>query len=152
MEAMCTTHTCMGYMYICVCAVQQHCTSKAVGNPLTLFLYTLLFSSPYFLLPSSSYFPPNLTSTSSTLHLSSHPPTPCSSPSPSHRVWTCFEFSMLQSPDLIRDRHLDQIIMCCIYVMAKVLRLDITFQEIMRQYRHQPQAKSHVRYTPYTRQ
>ena len=52
---------------------------------------------------------------------------------------------MLRTPDLMRDRHLDQLIMCCIYVMAKVLRLDITFQEIMRQYRHQPQAKSHVR-------
>ena len=60
------------------------------------------------------------------------------------RVWTCFEYAMLQAPDLMRDRHLDQIIMCCIYVMAKVMRLDITFQEIMRQYRHQPQAKSHV--------
>lgn len=57
---------------------------------------------------------------------------------------------MLQTPDLMRDRHLDQIIMCCIYVMAKVLRLDITFQEIMRQYRHQPQAKSHVCYNTYT--
>lgn len=30
-------------------------------------------------------------------------------------------------------------------VSVQVLRLDVTFQEIMRQYRHQPQAKSHVR-------
>ena len=65
-------------------------------------------------------------------------------------MWTCFEYAMLKSPDLMRDRHLDQIIMCCIYVMAKVMRLDITFQEIMRQYRHQPQAKSHVRPLKYS--
>lgn len=61
------------------------------------------------------------------------------------RVWTCFEQAMVRTADLMRDRHLDQLIMCCVYVMAKVLRLEITFQEIMRQYRHQPQAKSHVR-------
>ena len=51
---------------------------------------------------------------------------------------------MVKSPDLLRDRHLDQVIMCCVYVLSKVMRLDTTFQEIMRQYRHQPQAKSHV--------
>ena len=27
---------------------------------------------------------------------------------------------MFKSPDLMRDRHLDQIIMCCIYVLSKV--------------------------------
>jgi len=27
---------------------------------------------------------------------------------------------MVRSPDLMRDRHLDQIIMCCIYVLSKV--------------------------------
>ena len=33
-----------------------------------------------------------------------------------------------------------------LYPCVQVLRLDVTFQEIMRQYRHQPQAKSHVSY------
>lgn len=93
----------------------------------------------------------------------------------------CFEHSLVRSPDLMRDRHIDQVIMCAIYVVCKVgtllqgflsvlvcldsatshaltqfllssslslslqvLHLDVTFQEIMRQYRHQPQAKSHV--------
>lgn len=36
------------------------------------------------------------------------------------RVWTCFEYCMLKSPDLMRDRHVDQIIMCCTYILAKV--------------------------------
>ena len=31
-------------------------------------------------------------------------------------------------------------------ITHQVLRKEVTFQEIMRQYRHQPQAKSHVRY------
>jgi retinoblastoma-like protein 2 len=61
-----------------------------------------------------------------------------------HRIWTTFEYSMTKCPEIMRDRHLDQLIMCAIYVMSKVLRLNVTFQEIMRQYRHQPQAKSHV--------
>lgn len=60
------------------------------------------------------------------------------------KVWTCFEHIMITSPDLMRERHLDQVIMCCVYVLSKVARLDITFQEIMRQYRHQPQSKNHV--------
>jgi hypothetical protein len=44
----------------------------------------------------------------------------------------------------MRERDIDQVIMCSVYIVAKVLRKDVTFQEIMRQYRHQPQAKSHV--------
>lgn len=60
------------------------------------------------------------------------------------KIWTTFEYSMTKCPEIMRDRHLDQLIMCAIYVMSKVLRLNVTFQEIMRQYRHQPQAKSHV--------
>lgn len=36
------------------------------------------------------------------------------------RVWTCFEYCMLKSPDLMRDRHIDQVIMCCTYILAKV--------------------------------
>lgn len=60
------------------------------------------------------------------------------------KVWTCFEYSIMRSPDMMRDRYIDQLIMCSIYVVAKVLRKEVTFQEIMRQYRHQPQAKSHV--------
>ena len=62
------------------------------------------------------------------------------------RIWTCFEHSLVHQPHLMRDRHLDQLMMCAVYVMAKVHRKDdINFQKIMEHYRHQPQAKSHVR-------
>ncbi|XP_036131920.1 retinoblastoma-like protein 2 [Molossus molossus] len=60
------------------------------------------------------------------------------------KIWTCFEFSIIQSPELMMDRHLDQLLMCAIYVMAKVTNEDKSFQNIMRCYRTQPQARSQV--------
>uniref|UniRef100_A0A8D0B9A7 Retinoblastoma-like protein 2 n=1 Tax=Salvator merianae TaxID=96440 RepID=A0A8D0B9A7_SALMN len=60
------------------------------------------------------------------------------------KIWTCFEFSLVQCPELMRDRHLDQLLMCAIYIIAKVTKEDTSFQNIMRCYRTQPQAKSHV--------
>uniref|UniRef100_A0A8C2V4U6 RB transcriptional corepressor like 2 n=1 Tax=Chinchilla lanigera TaxID=34839 RepID=A0A8C2V4U6_CHILA len=60
------------------------------------------------------------------------------------KIWTCFEFSMIQCPELMMDRHLDQLLMCAIYVMAKVTKEDRSFQNIMRCYRTQPQARSQV--------
>uniref|UniRef100_A0A8C6HW23 Retinoblastoma-like protein 2 n=1 Tax=Mus spicilegus TaxID=10103 RepID=A0A8C6HW23_MUSSI len=60
------------------------------------------------------------------------------------KIWTCFEFSIIQCTELMMDRHLDQLLMCAIYVMAKVTREDRSFQNIMRCYRTQPQARSQV--------
>ncbi|XP_042293936.1 retinoblastoma-like protein 2 [Sceloporus undulatus] len=60
------------------------------------------------------------------------------------KIWTCFEFSLVQCSELMMDRHLDQLLMCAIYVISKVTKDDTSFQNIMRCYRTQPQAKSHV--------
>ncbi|XP_065518037.1 retinoblastoma-like protein 2 isoform X2 [Lathamus discolor] len=60
------------------------------------------------------------------------------------KIWTCFEYSLVHSPEIMMDRHLDQLLMCAIYIMAKVTKEDRSFQNIMRCYRTQPQAKSHV--------
>ncbi|KAM5263215.1 retinoblastoma-like protein 2 isoform 4-T4 [Ctenodactylus gundi] len=60
------------------------------------------------------------------------------------KIWTCFEFSIVQCPELMMDRHLDQLLMCAIYVMAKVTKEDKSFQNIMRCYRTQPQARSQI--------
>ncbi|XP_049642016.1 retinoblastoma-like protein 2 isoform X2 [Suncus etruscus] len=38
------------------------------------------------------------------------------------KIWTCFEFSIIQCPELMMDRHLDQLLICAIHVMAKVYR------------------------------
>ncbi|CDQ91126.1 unnamed protein product [Oncorhynchus mykiss] len=42
------------------------------------------------------------------------------------------------------DRHLDQILMCAIYVMAKVTKVDMPFKLIMQCYKTQPQASNCV--------
>ena len=58
------------------------------------------------------------------------------------RIWTCFEHSVVENNDMLRDRHVDQLLMCAVYVMAKVTKDDKSFHEIMRCYRTQPQASS----------
>ncbi|XP_064599560.1 retinoblastoma-like protein 1 [Liolophura sinensis] len=60
------------------------------------------------------------------------------------KMWTCFEQSMVQNVELMMDRHIDQLIMCAVYVMARVDNQPQSFQDIMRCYRLQPQAGSHV--------
>ncbi|CAG0894061.1 unnamed protein product [Darwinula stevensoni] len=60
------------------------------------------------------------------------------------KIWTCFEHSITNYYELMMDRHLDQLLMCSVYIMCKITREDRTFQEIMRCYRLQPQACSHV--------
>ena len=39
---------------------------------------------------------------------------------PVHRIWTVFEYSLTKYPDIMRDRHIDQLIMCAVYVLSKV--------------------------------
>lgn len=36
------------------------------------------------------------------------------------KIWTCFEFSLVHCTRLMVDRHLDQLLMCAIYIIAKV--------------------------------
>uniref|UniRef100_A0A671QMQ0 Retinoblastoma-like protein 2 n=1 Tax=Sinocyclocheilus anshuiensis TaxID=1608454 RepID=A0A671QMQ0_9TELE len=66
------------------------------------------------------------------------------------KIWTCFEYSLVHCTDLMMDRHLDQLLMCAIYVMTKLFKhylsntKDKSFQNIMKCYRSQPQASSSV--------
>lgn len=60
------------------------------------------------------------------------------------KIWTCFEFSLVHCTQLMMDRHLDQLLMCAIYVITKVTKEDKSFQNIMKCYRTQPQANSDV--------
>lgn len=61
-----------------------------------------------------------------------------------HKIWTCFEHSIVHHTDLMRDRHLDQLILCAVYMVTKVTGAGKNFQEILHCYRQQPQTKSHV--------
>ncbi|KAM4692501.1 retinoblastoma-like protein 1 [Rhinophrynus dorsalis] len=60
------------------------------------------------------------------------------------KIWTLFEYSLVHCTDLMRDRHLDQLLLCAVYIMAKVTKEERLFHDIMKCYRNQPQANSHV--------
>ncbi|CAK9831739.1 Retinoblastoma-like protein 1 [Anthophora retusa] len=61
------------------------------------------------------------------------------------KIWTIFEYSVKERTELMKDRHLDQILMCAIYVICKLAKMEKnSFTEIMRCYRLQPQAESHI--------
>ncbi|XP_018323439.1 retinoblastoma-like protein 1 isoform X2 [Agrilus planipennis] len=63
-----------------------------------------------------------------------------------HRmIWTVFEHSIREHTYLMKDRHLDQLLMCAVYVVCKVTEnVEKGFTEIMRCYRKQPQADSDI--------
>ncbi|KAK3927281.1 Retinoblastoma-like protein 1 [Frankliniella fusca] len=60
------------------------------------------------------------------------------------KIWTCFQHAITNHVDLMRDRHIDQLLMCSVYVICKVTKNDQTFTNVMKCYRMQPQASSHV--------
>lgn len=63
------------------------------------------------------------------------------------KIWTLFEDQIRNHTNLLRDRHLDQMIMCATYAVIKVCKTERSsnfFQEIMRAYRFQPQANIEV--------
>ncbi|XP_062139862.1 retinoblastoma family protein [Drosophila sulfurigaster albostrigata] len=61
------------------------------------------------------------------------------------KIWTIFEHSITHKTHLMQDRHLDQLIMCAIYIYIRVTKmLEPKFSDIMRAYRNQPQAVNSV--------
>ncbi|XP_061642138.1 retinoblastoma-like protein 1 isoform X2 [Phyllopteryx taeniolatus] len=60
------------------------------------------------------------------------------------KIWTGFEHSLVHATELMRDRHLDQMLLCTVFIIAKISKETHTFQDIMKCYRSQPQASSHV--------
>lgn len=47
------------------------------------------------------------------------------------KIWTCFEFTLVHCADLMKDRHLDQLLLCAFYIMAKVTH---SFKKLMEFY------------------
>jgi retinoblastoma-like protein 1 len=60
------------------------------------------------------------------------------------KIWTTFEYAIMNHTDLMKDRHLDQLLMCSLYIVCKVVGQDRNFTDVMKQYKTQPQAASHV--------
>ncbi|GAB4860659.1 Retinoblastoma- protein 1 [Ancistrocladus abbreviatus] len=59
-------------------------------------------------------------------------------------VYCLFQQILNQRTPLFFNRHIDQIILCCFYGVAKISQLNLTFKEIIYNYRKQPQCKPQV--------
>ncbi|XP_027153073.1 retinoblastoma-related protein [Coffea eugenioides] len=59
-------------------------------------------------------------------------------------VYCFFQKILSQRTTLFFNRHIDQIILCCFYGVAKISQLNLTFKEIIYNYRKQPQCKPQV--------
>lgn len=60
------------------------------------------------------------------------------------KIWTCFEHSLIHCTFLMEGRHLDQLLMCAIYITAKITKMEIPFKHIMNCYKSQPHANKSV--------
>ncbi|KAG8657616.1 hypothetical protein MANES_03G097800v8 [Manihot esculenta] len=59
-------------------------------------------------------------------------------------VYHLFQQILSQRTFLFFNRHIDQIILCCFYGVAKISKVNLTFREIIYNYRKQPQCKPQV--------
>ncbi|XP_057486240.1 retinoblastoma-related protein [Actinidia eriantha] len=59
-------------------------------------------------------------------------------------IYCLFQQILSQRTTLFFNRHIDQIILCCFYGIAKISQLNLTFKEIIFNYRRQPQCKPQV--------
>ena len=50
------------------------------------------------------------------------------------RVWTCFEHVLTAHVEITEDRHLDQIVLCAIYAVCKILEEPIQFKTVLSKY------------------
>uniref|UniRef100_A0A8C8SDG4 Retinoblastoma-associated protein n=1 Tax=Pelusios castaneus TaxID=367368 RepID=A0A8C8SDG4_9SAUR len=52
-----------------------------------------------------------------------------------HLIWTLFQHTLQNEYELMRDRHLDQIMMCSMYGICKVKNIDLRFKMIVTAYK-----------------
>ncbi|KAG8089914.1 hypothetical protein GUJ93_ZPchr0011g27799 [Zizania palustris] len=60
------------------------------------------------------------------------------------RVYNIFKQILDQQTALFFNRHVDQLILCCLYGVAKVSDLALTFKEIVNNYKREPHCKPEV--------
>lgn len=46
------------------------------------------------------------------------------------KIWTCFEYSLVHCTEMMKDRHLDQLLMCAVYVTAKVSTVVMSWTQV----------------------
>jgi len=60
------------------------------------------------------------------------------------RVYNVFNQILDQQTTLFFNRHIDQLILCCLYGVAKVCKLEPSFKELLNNYRKEAQCKPEV--------
>ncbi|PWZ27747.1 hypothetical protein Zm00014a_043021 [Zea mays] len=60
------------------------------------------------------------------------------------RVYNVFKQILDQQTTLFFNRHIDQLILCCLYGVAKVCQLELSFREILNNYKKEAQCKPEV--------
>lgn len=60
------------------------------------------------------------------------------------RVNRALHHALNHETGLFFNRHIDQIILCCVYGICKVSKVNVTFRDIIYHYRKQPQCKPYV--------
>ncbi|XP_065840749.1 retinoblastoma-associated protein-like [Oscarella lobularis] len=60
------------------------------------------------------------------------------------KVWTLFQFVYICTPSLMMGRTLDQIMLCSIYGICKVVGFEMQFRRIVTEYRQLPSSSSEV--------
>uniref|UniRef100_A0A8C7ZQ55 Retinoblastoma 1 n=1 Tax=Oryzias sinensis TaxID=183150 RepID=A0A8C7ZQ55_9TELE len=55
-----------------------------------------------------------------------------------HVIWTLFQHTLQYEYDLMRDRHLDQLMMSAMYAICKVKSVDLRFKLIVSAYKNMP--------------
>ncbi|KAM9781717.1 retinoblastoma-associated protein [Syngnathus typhle] len=53
-------------------------------------------------------------------------------------IWTLFQYTLQHKYELMRDRHLDQLMMSAMYAICKVKGLDLRFKAIVSSYKNMP--------------
>uniref|UniRef100_A0A3B3BA49 Retinoblastoma 1 n=1 Tax=Oryzias melastigma TaxID=30732 RepID=A0A3B3BA49_ORYME len=61
-----------------------------------------------------------------------------------HVIWTLFQHTLQYEYDLMRDRHLDQLMMSAMYAICKVKSVDLRFKSIVSAYKNMPNTSQEV--------
>uniref|UniRef100_A0A8C6T5R3 Retinoblastoma-associated protein n=1 Tax=Neogobius melanostomus TaxID=47308 RepID=A0A8C6T5R3_9GOBI len=56
-------------------------------------------------------------------------------------IWTLFQYTLQHEYELMRNRHLDQLMMSAMYAIAKVKSVDLRFKTIVTAYKNMPNTK-----------
>ncbi|KAK3584066.1 hypothetical protein CHS0354_007961 [Potamilus streckersoni] len=57
------------------------------------------------------------------------------------KIWSCFDYCISCKPELLKNRHIDQLMMCSLYGICKVTENEIKFKTIVQVYSMLPHAE-----------